>query len=99
MDAQRSINVSKRMTQGFGSQEPYAAKLSTRVRQLHGLTEREAEVALLLLDGHKPAAIGETLGISVRGVRFHLKNCYAKLGVPGQAALVALLARRTVRTP
>mgnify|MGYP006292585413 FL=1 len=70
-----------------------SAASATRLRQLHGLTEREAEVALLLLDGHKPAAIGETLGISVRGVRFHLKNCYAKLGVPGQAALVALLAR------
>lgn len=63
-----------------------------RLQRLHGLTPQEARVAAHLLTGLSLSEIAETQGLSVRGARFHLNNCYRKLGVPGQAALVRLLS-------
>jgi DNA-binding CsgD family transcriptional regulator len=63
------------------------------VRRL-GLTDRQAEVALLLLDGATNRQIGLALNISPGTVRKHLESVFATLGVNSRAAAaVALLGR------
>ena len=42
-----------------------------------------------LSGGKSDKAIGRDLGITEHGVRFHLKNLYAKLGVHDRAAAVS----------
>jgi DNA-binding CsgD family transcriptional regulator len=63
------------------------------VRRL-GLTDRQAEVAMLLIDGATNRQIGSALSISPGTVRKHLEAVFATLGVNSRAAAaVALLAR------
>ena len=45
------------------------------------ITNREADVLLLLADGCTYGQIALRLGISVHTVGSHVKNCYRKLGV------------------
>jgi DNA-binding CsgD family transcriptional regulator len=61
-------------------------------RTLHGfastlLTEREGEIAGLLLKGHSAKSVARVLRISPGTVRNHMKKIYAKLGVSSQAEL------------
>ena len=59
-----------------------------------GLTGRQAEVALLLIDGATNRQIGSALSISPGTVRKHLEAVFATLGVKSRAAaVVALLGR------
>ena len=51
------------------------------------LTQREAQVVNLMLEGHSSRAIGEVLKISGETVRVHRRNIYEKLGVSSQAEL------------
>lgn len=60
----------------------------------YGLTEREREVALMILDGYTMKGIAESLFITERTVKFHSKNAYDKLGVSGRRELIRLLAGR-----
>jgi DNA-binding CsgD family transcriptional regulator len=53
-----------------------------------GLTQREARIALGVLEGQGDAAIAVELGIAVSTVRTHLKNSYLKLGVHSRTALI-----------
>ena len=57
-----------------------------------GLTAREADVALGLLAGDRPADTAAALGIRPNSARLYLKRIYAKTGTEGQVPLVALLA-------
>ena len=66
-----------------------AAQLAAR----HPLTPAEAAAAAALCRGLSPAEIAQTTGKSVNTVRTHLKNIQAKLGVHGQAQIVAELLR------
>ena len=63
------------------------------IRELFGLTDREADVASLLAEGLDVAAIARMLGISPDTARTYLKYAFEKIGVRRQAELVALLAR------
>lgn len=55
---------------------------SVRSRRDHGiLSEREAEILILLDEGLTNKAIARRLGLAEPTVKFHLKNLYAKLGV------------------
>lgn len=63
------------------------------VRDLFGLTDREADVACLLAGGLGLPAIAETLGISPDTARTYLKYAFEKIGVGRQAELVALIMR------
>jgi DNA-binding CsgD family transcriptional regulator/PAS domain-containing protein len=67
--------------------EPAAALL----RRLYGLTNTEAEVALLLLrcEGLKP--IAEELSVSLTTIRTHLQHIFDKTDTHRQAQLVRLL--------
>ena len=57
------------------------------------LTPREADVALALAAGHRPAEAAAAMGLAPSSVRIYLKRIYAKTGVHGQAPLVAKLLR------
>lgn len=54
------------------------------------LTDREREVAQLILRGHSSESIGFNLGISLGTVKTHRKNVYAKLGISSQSELLSL---------
>jgi DNA-binding NarL/FixJ family response regulator len=49
---------------------------------LASLTEREREVLTLVAEGRSNKAIGERLGISLRGVQKHITGVFGKLGLP-----------------
>lgn len=53
-----------------------------------GLTERETQIVLLLLDGQTMKGIAEELFITERTVKFHSKNAYTKLGVASKKELM-----------
>ena len=57
---------------------------------LAGLTERETEVANLILRGYSSEAIGLTLEIRPSTVKMHRKHLYKKLQISSQAELFAL---------
>lgn len=67
--------------------------LSPRRLRTLGLTDREAEVAGLLVEGGSAASIAERLSISPHTVRHHIAGIYAKLGVSSRAAAVAAVLR------
>ncbi len=51
-----------------------------------GLTEREAQVVVLLARGSQTKQVAAALGISVKTADRHIQNAYAKLGVSTRAA-------------
>jgi DNA-binding NarL/FixJ family response regulator len=48
------------------------------------LTQRESEVAMLLLQGLENKIIARELGLQVGTVKIHLHHIYRKLGVPNR---------------
>ena len=52
-----------------------------------GLTDREAEVVVLLARGLQTKHVARRLGISAKTADRHLQNAYAKSGVSTRAAL------------
>ena len=69
-----------------------ASRLFER-RQAHnaaGLTKREADVLRTLASGAQDKQIAAALGLSVRTVKFHVRNIYAKLDVHNRTEAVRL---------
>lgn len=62
----------------------------------YGLTAKEAEAALCLIDGLSPDAIAKRCAVSVNTTRTHLKRIYEKVGVKGQTELTASLLKGPV---
>ena len=58
-----------------------------------GLTDREAEVLGLLVDGSSNSEIAASLHLSIATVQFHLTNIYSKLGVRNRAQAITKAAR------
>ncbi len=54
-----------------------------------GLTPREKEITVLLLQGMATKQVASELNISVDTAKFHIKNLYKKLGIGGRAELFA----------
>lgn len=54
------------------------------------LTEREREVALLMLRGHSSKSAAQKLDISPDTVQMHRKNLYSKLDLSSQSELFSL---------
>lgn len=55
------------------------------------LTRRQAEVALLILQGHSSPSIGLNLGVSTQTVKVFRKQLYRKCGISSQAELFGLM--------
>lgn len=53
------------------------------------LTDREREIAILVLKGHSSRSIAEVIGITPGTVKIHRKNFYRKLGISTQSELFA----------
>jgi DNA-binding CsgD family transcriptional regulator len=62
--------------------------------ETHPLTEREQDVARVLLQGKSNKQIALELGISNRTVEFHLKNIYTKLEVASRTEAILKLTER-----
>jgi DNA-binding CsgD family transcriptional regulator len=75
---------------------PRARHRSTRARLLISagfpVTPAEAEVAIMLCEGHDVRMIAQTRGVSVETVRNQRKSIFAKLGVSSRAELTQVLA-------
>lgn len=64
------------------------------------LSEREKDVARILLQGKSNKQIALELGITTRTVEFHLRNIYTKLGVASRTEAILKLAERgLLKTP
>lgn len=61
------------------------------LRALYGLTPAEYRLAMLLADGHQPAAIAELVGVSRNTLKTQLASIYRKTDTSRQAQLVRLL--------
>jgi DNA-binding CsgD family transcriptional regulator len=61
------------------------------VRARHGLTGRQAEVALLVAEGHSNADIAERLYVSAHTVRHHVEAVLTQLAVASRAGVAARL--------
>ena len=72
--------------------EPAApAEVAPLVLQAYGLTEREAQVAQLVLQGLATGEIADRLGITALTVQQHLKAVFDKTGARSRRELVALV--------
>jgi two-component system nitrate/nitrite response regulator NarL len=70
--------------------EATSAESEARLRPFRVLTEREAQVLRLLVDGRSPKEIAKQEGISVSTVRGHIDRVLAKLEVSSQREALAM---------
>jgi DNA-binding CsgD family transcriptional regulator len=64
------------------------------LRRSHGLSPRELEIMILVLDGKSYREIEERLFISIHTVKSHVYNLYRKIGVGSRHQLTHWLATR-----
>src|SRR5262249_30286586 len=63
------------------AQLPLVPHVGDRIARSDGLSRREREVAMLIIDGSTNRQIAEQLSITERTAEHHLENIMAKLGV------------------
>jgi DNA-binding CsgD family transcriptional regulator len=63
-----------------------------------GLTDREAGVIGLVLQGHSSESVAQQLGIATGTVKVHRRNVYRKLGITSQTQLLSLYLARVSGT-
>jgi HD-GYP domain-containing protein (c-di-GMP phosphodiesterase class II) len=63
-----------------------AGQRAPRIKRPAGLTEREAEVVLMLARGLQTKQVAGALGISVKTADHHIQSAYRKMGVSTRAA-------------
>jgi DNA-binding CsgD family transcriptional regulator len=61
------------------------------------LSNRELEIARLMLSGFSSKGIAQRLGISSETVKVHRKHAYSKLNINSQSELFALFMKDTIR--
>lgn len=59
--------------------------------EYHGLTQRQAQVCLLLMQGHSLQASAQRLNISINTIRNTLASCFRILNIKNQSELIRLL--------
>ena len=77
------------LRQGKGGRKS-AHPAADRVWRNLNLTEREASIIELVLQGHSSESIGLRLGISTGTVKVHRRNVYRKLGISSQTQLLSI---------
>lgn len=90
-----SLGIMQAMVRQFGGEVNFVDQhitLNFELAPAIDLTERELEVLQLAASGMSNREIADELFISSRTVKFHLDNCYAKLGVNSrtEASVLAL---------
>lgn len=75
----------------FGTASPPNLVDSAEQKLGVNLSPRQAEVAILILQGHSSASIGMRLGISPQTVKVFRKQLYKKCRISSQAELFALM--------
>ncbi len=83
-----SSKVSRTIVKGY-----VGASSAVGTATRNQITEREANVLQLLVNGANNADIAETLHVSQATVQFHLTNLYSKLGVKGRSEAIVQAAR------
>ncbi|QRM56038.1 helix-turn-helix transcriptional regulator [Sinorhizobium sp. BG8] len=73
------------------------ASAADRVWRKLNLTEREAGIIELVLQGHSSESIGLRLGISTGTVKVHRRNVYRKLGISSQIQLLSIYLQNLER--
>jgi DNA-binding CsgD family transcriptional regulator len=86
LDRRFDAALAKRRRGGRKSAHPAA----DRVWRDLNLTEREASIVELVLQGHSSESIGLRLGISTGTVKVHRRNVYRKLGISSQTQLLSI---------
>jgi DNA-binding CsgD family transcriptional regulator len=71
----------------------YRRTATTTASGLESLTERELEVARLVVDRRTNGEIAATLFLSKKTVETHLRNIFAKLGVSSRVELARAVER------
>ncbi|WP_293761943.1 helix-turn-helix transcriptional regulator [uncultured Aquitalea sp.] len=74
-----------------GAEREQKVREQLRLKGSTPLTDRELDVALLILAGHPAKNIARQLNISHETVKAHRRNLYAKLNVTAQAGLFLLM--------
>lgn len=69
-------------------------KLTARIAQFGNLSDRENQVANLLLQGKTYRTIAGELYISENTVKFHVRNVYSKLNIQSRAELIDLILEK-----
>ena len=77
---------------GKVKQEVLKATLNSRFK----LTDREAEIAMLIFTGYKNSYITEKLYISPNTLKFHLKNVLSKVGAPNREQAAEIIMKAIV---
>jgi DNA-binding NarL/FixJ family response regulator len=77
---------------GSTPENPEDSEAPPRLRPIDFLTQRELQIAALVMQGRLNKQIAHHLHIAPNTVQSHLKRIYCKLGVNSRAALVAHLA-------
>ncbi len=83
----------QRQARGEAVSQWHDSHLAQRVEELtrtFGFTDRESEVAELLLQGYSMPQISERLFISLDTVRTHMRHIYQKAGVHSKVELIEL---------
>ena len=75
----------------------YADLVGDYVRERYGLTNREAEVLVLLARGRTVRYICDELSIAQGTAKHHVSNIYRKVGVHSKQDLLAMLEREHPR--
>ena len=77
------------------SEAPPSADRKLRARQsVSSLSDREADVLLLLAEGKTNQEIGVAMGISGKTVQHHITRAYRKIGASGRVGATIWLARK-----
>ncbi len=91
--AQLHPDIARRLMEAVSSDQlPHSSKLTTRPKDLEGLTERELEVLEQIARGLTNREIAEKMVISEKTVKTHVSNLLDKLGLEDRtrAAIWAL---------
>lgn len=63
--------------------------------EIQELTQREREIAALVMQGFSNAEIAQQLNVTVRTVKYHLENVYSKLNITRRSKLVSAMDKQS----